>query len=332
MGEFFCGGNWDLEAVVRGGYMSGASDSNSTCDIMEWFDPVNEPMMVRSALPDSQFSSHFPAGAASLEMTVAAGLYNYPAVLPSACSPDTAAGSSGKTMEINNGAGKLYEEASAGSSVVAVKAEMDAVHRAATAKYKRRKNQNKQMVQHLTSDGVLSDLWAWRKYGQKPIKGSPFPRSYYRCSSSKGCLARKQVERSCSEPGMFMVTYTGEHCHSQPTRRSALAGISRPSKLSSSNKKPATAAGSNNREAMQVPKLPSREAITTNRHERCTPTPAAATMEDVVPCKQEILAWGESEMDDKFVNDPSFVLGEEMFMGFDELDDIGSMDFDLYGY
>jgi hypothetical protein len=22
-----------------------------------------------------------------------------------------------------------------------------------------------------------SDSWAWRKYGQKPIKGSPYPRS-----------------------------------------------------------------------------------------------------------------------------------------------------------
>ncbi|RWR89201.1 DNA-binding WRKY [Cinnamomum micranthum f. kanehirae] len=51
-----------------------------------------------------------------------------------------------------------------------------------------------------------SDSWAWRKYGQKPIKGSPYPRGYYRCSSSKGCPARKQVERSRADPTMLVIT------------------------------------------------------------------------------------------------------------------------------
>ncbi|XP_062186005.1 probable WRKY transcription factor 65 [Phragmites australis] len=59
-----------------------------------------------------------------------------------------------------------------------------------------------------------TDEWAWRKYGQKPIKGSPFPRAYYRCSSSKGCPARKQVERSRAEPDKVIVTYSFEHNHS----------------------------------------------------------------------------------------------------------------------
>nr|AZQ19335.1 WRKY DNA-binding protein 27 [Populus tomentosa] len=70
-------------------------------------------------------------------------------------------------------------------------------------------------------------MWAWRKYGQKPIKGSPYPRSYYRCSSLKGCLARKQVERSSTDPSIFIITYTAEHSHAHPTRRSSLAGSTR---------------------------------------------------------------------------------------------------------
>ncbi|XP_060193849.1 probable WRKY transcription factor 65 isoform X1 [Lycium barbarum] len=64
-----------------------------------------------------------------------------------------------------------------------------------------------------------SDSWAWRKYGQKPIKGSPYPRGYYRCSSSKGCPARKQVERSRADPSMLVVTYSCEHNHPWPASR-----------------------------------------------------------------------------------------------------------------
>lgn len=52
-------------------------------------------------------------------------------------------------------------------------------------------------------------------------------RSYYRCSSLKGCLARKQVERSQSDPQMFVITYTAEHCHGHPIRKSSLAGTTR---------------------------------------------------------------------------------------------------------
>ncbi|KAL6909586.1 hypothetical protein ACP4OV_001867 [Aristida adscensionis] len=82
---------------------------------------------------------------------------------------------------------------------------------------------------------IPSDLWAWRKYGQKPIKGSPYPRGYYRCSSSKGCMARKQVERSRSDPNMLVITYTAEHNHPWPMQRNILAGYSRPHMHMSTN-------------------------------------------------------------------------------------------------
>ncbi|KAL8049575.1 hypothetical protein ABFX02_06G028000 [Erythranthe guttata] len=110
---------------------------------------------------------------------------------------------------------------------------------------RRRKNQQMKMVRQMTQEELSADSWAWRKYGQKPIKGSPYPRNYYRCSTSKGCAARKQVERSPNDPGIFVVSYTGEHTHPRPTHRSSLAGSTR-SKLSSSTAATAAAKNSNN--------------------------------------------------------------------------------------
>ena len=40
-----------------------------------------------------------------------------------------------------------------------------------------KKNQQKRVVEQVKEENLLSDAWAWRKYGQKPIKGSPYPRS-----------------------------------------------------------------------------------------------------------------------------------------------------------
>ncbi|TQD92939.1 hypothetical protein C1H46_021419 [Malus baccata] len=65
---------------------------------------------------------------------------------------------------------------------------------------------------------IPSDDYSWRKYGQKPIKGSLYPRGYYKCSSIRGCPARKRVERCLEDPSMLIVTYQGEHKHSQSAR------------------------------------------------------------------------------------------------------------------
>ncbi|GJM93852.1 hypothetical protein PR202_ga10444 [Eleusine coracana subsp. coracana] len=96
-----------------------------------------------------------------------------------------------------------------------------------------KKSQLKKVVREMpVADGGASssDPWAWRKYGQKPIKGSPYPRGYYKCSSMKGCMARKLVERSPAKPGVLIVTYMAEHCHPVPTQLNALAGTTRHTK------------------------------------------------------------------------------------------------------
>ncbi|XP_076892917.1 uncharacterized protein LOC143544795 isoform X2 [Bidens hawaiensis] len=60
------------------------------------------------------------------------------------------------------------------------------------------------------------DCWSWRKYGQKPIKGSPYPRGYYKCSTSKSCTAKKQVEICKTDSTMLIITYTSTHNHPNP--------------------------------------------------------------------------------------------------------------------
>ncbi|KAI3693649.1 hypothetical protein L1987_76597 [Smallanthus sonchifolius] len=109
-------------------------------------------------------------------------------------------------------------------------------------KLRKRKNQQKRVVVQVTADGLSSDPWAWRKYGQKPIKGSIYPRSYYRCSSSKSCMARRQVEQSCTDSSIYILTYTADHNHPQPTRRNSLAGINR-NRSKATPKSPTTSDG-----------------------------------------------------------------------------------------
>ncbi|KAK9147046.1 hypothetical protein Sjap_006949 [Stephania japonica] len=71
-------------------------------------------------------------------------------------------------------------------------------------------------VRRQKSEGPPSDFWSWRKYGQKPIKGSPYPRGYYKCSTSKGCSAKKQVERCRTDASILIITYTSNHNHPGP--------------------------------------------------------------------------------------------------------------------
>ncbi|KAK7329720.1 hypothetical protein VNO77_23896 [Canavalia gladiata] len=84
---------------------------------------------------------------------------------------------------------------------------------------KRRKSRVKRMIRVPAISSKIADIpadeFSWRKYGQKPIKGSPYPRGYYKCSSVRGCPARKHVERAQDDPNMLIVTYEGDHRHPQ---------------------------------------------------------------------------------------------------------------------
>ncbi|WJX89590.1 hypothetical protein P8452_71574 [Trifolium repens] len=86
-------------------------------------------------------------------------------------------------------------------------------------KYRSRKRKNYNQVTlvcQVKKENLSEDQWVWRKYGQKSIKGSPHPRSYYKCTTSKDCSARKLVEKSKTIENTYVLTYIGVHNHEKP--------------------------------------------------------------------------------------------------------------------
>ncbi|KAL4346183.1 hypothetical protein AHAS_Ahas11G0352900 [Arachis hypogaea] len=110
-----------------------------------------------------------------------------------------------------------------------------------SSSHRKRKTRVKRVVRMAAISSRIADIptdeYSWRKYGQKPIKGSPYPRSYYRCSSVRGCPARKHVERAQDDPNTLIVTYEGDHRHTQTQPQPV--GFS-PQHLSSTALTPAT--------------------------------------------------------------------------------------------
>ncbi|CAL9237123.1 unnamed protein product [Arabidopsis halleri] len=59
---------------------------------------------------------------------------------------------------------------------------------------------------------ILDDGYRWRKYGQKSVKNSLYPRCYYRCTQHM-CNVKKQVQRLSKEANIVETTYEGIHNH-----------------------------------------------------------------------------------------------------------------------
>ncbi|CAI0414691.1 unnamed protein product [Linum tenue] len=240
MGEFAFMADWDLDAVVRGG---------SSCSHI-----INAPAAADQIQPSSfnfDFDSFHDepflfASSSSMEQVIIdddytdldgllEGLYqpfcNQPLSIltttnaAAMVAPPPPASAAAAICRPEQPSAKLPTVVSDLSS--ASSSSPTAAQSSSAAKLRKRRNQQKRVVQQVREEGISSDKWAWRKYGQKPIKGSPYPRSYYRCSSLKGCPARKQVERSTADPSIFIITYTSEHSHAHPTRRNSLAGSTR---------------------------------------------------------------------------------------------------------
>ncbi|XP_011076813.1 WRKY transcription factor 55 [Sesamum indicum] len=102
---------------------------------------------------------------------------------------------------------------------------------------RRRKDEGEKIVKRVPApqmgnlDLPPEDGYTWRKYGQKEILGSKYPRSYYRCTHQKfyECPAKKQVQRLDDDFFTFEVTYRDNHtCHMSSTAPSAAVPVPGP--------------------------------------------------------------------------------------------------------
>ncbi|KAK3434919.1 hypothetical protein EUGRSUZ_D02324 [Eucalyptus grandis] len=223
--------DWDLHAVVRGCTASSSSSAAAAAAASSVAERRLEPAASRAPFsagegPDSEpFETRKGAFLEELHELYKPFLPAYGPLFSHRSSLSVSSPLAVEGAKSSSSAGLMQKRPFQSASAIAPLAPFKTSSSAPRSK--KRKSQMK-VVRQVPAEKVSSDEWAWRKYGQKPIKGSPYPRSYYRCSSSKGCLARKQVERNRSDPGIFIVTYTSEHNHVAPTHRSSLAGSTRP--------------------------------------------------------------------------------------------------------
>uniref|UniRef100_A0A803KMQ5 WRKY domain-containing protein n=1 Tax=Chenopodium quinoa TaxID=63459 RepID=A0A803KMQ5_CHEQI len=85
-------------------------------------------------------------------------------------------------------------------------------------------NQNG-IYSHPGTSRTAEDGYNWRKYGQKQVKGSEYPRSYYKCTYPN-CPVKKKVERS-HDGQITEIIYKNAHNHPkpQPSRKSTLGSL-----------------------------------------------------------------------------------------------------------
>ncbi|XP_020168255.1 probable WRKY transcription factor 3 [Aegilops tauschii subsp. strangulata] len=73
-------------------------------------------------------------------------------------------------------------------------------------------------------DKPADDGYNWRKYGQKVVKGSDCPRSYYKCTHPS-CPVKKKVEHA-EDGHISEIIYKGKHNHQRPPNKRAKDGSS----------------------------------------------------------------------------------------------------------
>ncbi|CAL1398848.1 unnamed protein product [Linum trigynum] len=153
------------------------------------------------ALPEIDWVSLLSGGGGGLQGLLATGdLYDYRAQQAAAATGggglmmerNTTSGCNNNGENARNGGGDPHHRRSGGSRKSAARPRF--------------------AFQTRSADDILDDGYRWRKYGQKAVKNSAYPRSYYRCTHHT-CNVKKQVQRLSKDTSIVVTTYEGIHNH-----------------------------------------------------------------------------------------------------------------------
>ncbi|XP_058114317.1 probable WRKY transcription factor 40 [Magnolia sinica] len=89
----------------------------------------------------------------------------------------------------------------------------DSFNRRVTNTFKAKSSQVFIRTNEADTNLIVKDGYQWRKYGQKITKDNPWPRAYFRCSTTPNCPVKRKVQRCVDDKSILMVTYEGEHTH-----------------------------------------------------------------------------------------------------------------------
>lgn len=196
------------------GYMDLLASQDLTYSLFDWFPTTinnnnNNTLFTDSTQPTTQINHPLPSPSASEVLNTPAT----PVSSSISSSSNEAAGSNKAAVE----AEAEDEDADADKEDNQNQHQTQKQVKQQQGKKKKQKKEREARVAFITKSEVdhLDDGYRWRKYGQKAVKNSPYPRSYYRCTTPN-CGVKKRVERSSEDPTVVVTTYEGQHTHPSP--------------------------------------------------------------------------------------------------------------------